>query len=140
MSVELKIEVTQSGQKNVEQPKNTETKKDTATIEKTAQNEALKVNVLTSLARRTGSYVTSRIGYWTGNNQLQADLGAMSGIVSAGMAIAANPVMGIALTAFSLATKAIDYAIEVKWENRSVAEYRRRSGNYLGDKSRGENS
>ena len=59
MSVELKIEVTQRGQKNVEQPKNAETQEDTATVEKTAQNEALKVNVLTSLARRTGSYVTS---------------------------------------------------------------------------------
>ncbi len=139
MSVELKIEVVQSGQKNVRQPENAETQKDTKAIEDAAKTEALKVNVLTSLARRTTGYVQGRIGYWTGNYQLQSDLNVMSGVVSAGMAIASNPVLGIALTAFSLATKAIDYALEVKWNNRSAAEYRRRSGNYLGDKSRGDN-
>lgn len=136
MSVKLEIEVTQAADQDngQDQPKNPETKEDDAAIKRSA----VKTNILMSMGRRTVGYATNRIGYWTGNSQLQDDINSAMSVVSMGAAIIANPALGIAMAAFSLATQAIDQAQKVKWENRQAVEYQRRSGNYLVNRSRGE--
>lgn len=92
--------------------------------------------VAASTVKKSIGYATSNVGKWTGSSQAQQAVDSATKMVGYGAAIAANPALGLATVAFDLATKALDYAFERKWQDRETEELRRRSGYYLSGDSR----
>ena len=74
------------------------------------------------------NYGKSHVQMYTGSSDMQDKVNAASGLIGTGLAIAANPYLGIAMAAFNLATKAMEYAQKQKEENISLTQLRSRAG------------
>lgn len=96
------------------------------------------IATMVQLGKSALGYATSHVGMYTGNSEWQDKTNAIGGLFMTGAAIAANPAMGIAMAAFNIATKALDYAYKRNEENIGLAQLRQRAGPSL-NRSRLEN-
>jgi hypothetical protein len=142
MSVEITLNVNQvDHQENspIKQPQTPETRSDSSKMFRMAAG----AQVLMSSGKQALNYVTSRIGTWTGDYVKQDTINKVKNVtgdlIGLGVAVAMGPVATagyLATKAITLATQIADELHRLKWENRAAAEYQRRSGNYLADRSR----
>ena len=76
------------------------------------------------------SYVSSNVEAYTRNAQLQEQINTGMKAIGYGVAIVANPALGIAALAFDVASQALTYAKKTTESNLVSEQYRKRSGNY----------
>lgn len=73
-------------------------------------------------------YSTSHVQMYTGSSDMQDKTNATMGLIGTGTEIAANPVLGLAKTAFNLVTKCLDYVEKQREETINLAQARKRAG------------
>lgn len=86
------------------------------------------IATMVQLGKSALSYATSHVGMYTGNSDMQDKVNAGLGLAGTAVAIAANPAMGIAMAAFNLATKAMEYSHKKNEEGIGLNQIRRRAG------------
>lgn len=86
------------------------------------------IATMVQLGKSALGYATSHVGMYTGSSDMQDKVNAGLGVAGTAVAIAENPAMGLAMTAFNLATKALDYSHKWRQENIGLIQLRKRGG------------
>lgn len=100
-----------------------------------AVKKAVGLATMAQLGKSALGYATSHVAVFSGSSDKQDKVNAIMGIAGTAVAIAANPALGLAMAAFNLATKAMDYAYKQKWDTLNTQQTRLRAGPSL-NKSR----
>lgn len=86
------------------------------------------IATMVQLGKSALGYATSHVGMYTGSSDMQDKVNAGLSLAGTAVAIAANPAMGIAMAAFNLATKALDYVYKRNQESNELTQLRKRAG------------
>ena len=84
------------------------------------------------VAMGTANYVTSNIGKYTGNKQLQANIDNAKKVAGYGTAFAANFWLGLAVIAVDGATSVANYNFERHWDEIRSSQAKARNGDLGG--------
>lgn len=84
--------------------------------------------IAASLGQQAFQYVTSNVGKWTGDTKQQTRVNNVQQAIGMGAMFVANWQLALVSTAASIATTAIDYNYERKWDARRSNQALARAG------------
>ena len=93
-----------------------------------SKSKSTSIAAATMIASGTLNYVTSNLGSWSGNQQVQSIVNKVSTGVQIGAMALASPVTAATYVGLQLATTAIDENTRRRRESVSVAQARARAG------------